>query len=572
MAEALKTYSEFFDQLGQPPGSPDSGASVVSTPNQAPAGASTPSTPNQGTPVPAAGAAPSPAPTAAPEIQPPSQHAPAARSRSALLTPLNATAAQGRSNLATAIQQFQSAAGPTGERTFASAGGPGALETAIGGGAQEPAQSLINARYSGPTSLDPAALERLNSYFAQNQGLTGALQSAGGVQELVRQRTSGLTAGQRALEARNALASPEYRQQAAAAQNEFRNLEATTGSAQTAASDLATQRSAEENAIRQGALDYLTGQGQAVIQGVESRFAPLAAEEQKIADAYARFKSTGTLEDLSALGTTANRPDLAQFNTARRQESVAADQARAAIMAKYPALANVPLLELGKTKKGRETLFLPADYQDQLRKEGKTKSQIKAIQEQARVRQRELESQFGVGTAQRPGNQALGNVNQKPGQFADVAPLLPIPKSAINAYPYAGLPEYTPEDIRPYLGLTIGGEKTVANQATDAERARYNAIQSLLGAPDRLESNVPYVAPELSANLQGYQANEADKAKQQADAVAAARKAWLNVINRGRSRYVARRFGSSVALGAGPKSSFSQQLGNLFTTGSSSRS
>lgn len=449
------------------------------------------------------------------------------------------------------LQSLQVAAGKFNEgvtpfRTFESSGAEGTLRGAFAPDtstqeAKDQAKALVGASYGGPEGFDLEALAGLQTSAGDLRQRADSLQRQSGIENLVGEHSSGLTPGERAFEASRLRGSTDFGE---AVQAGRRAAAGVTGEIQRA-SDLATSTAAarkeQETDIAKRSRDLLTGARTDVSDEIAAQVAAAQAEQKAAADAAAAFHETGSLEDLAKIPESARAGgwDPESFNTEARQTKEKADRVLADVMSRYPDIADVPLLTLQTTKKGRETLGFPADWYE-ANKNRKTKEEMNRIREQATARQRELEASgftskywkdrytSVVDDPMSPGGLAQGS------EFGLVMPL----------YFGEGLEQkdFTPADVRGYVEFDPGLSPARENISTKEQRAIYNNIQEILDDADRIaEAGEPYRAASMAADVATYLADEEAILGSRKEGLTSAQGEWMNTVRAARKNYERRK-------------------------------
>lgn len=450
---------------------------------------------------------------------------------------------QGLSKAGTQLQgaanTFTEAAGPN--RDWAGVGGEAAIQAAMHPTADSDsdaravaaAKALLASQYAGPQDLAPEDLATLEEAQAELQGRARSLRGSAGVEDLVAGHTTGLTPGELAFESARMRADPRFRQAAGEAELGSARLGADIGSAESQAQKIAADRAAQEADIASRASGLLTGERGKISSDLAAKVAAEEAKNKAAADAYAKWKETGSLEDLSAVPGGA--PAAGAFNTPTMKLTAEAQAKRSAILGKYSDLQDVPLLTLQTTSKGRETLGFPPEWY-QAAKETHSKAELNQIRDRAMARQKELEaagfasksSNAGaftgaVGTGVVPGT---AGTSFKGGDLGLVAPMYFGQGDFLS-----GGSDFKPADARGYTTFDIGVSPSRENLSSEDQRKVYNRIQEILSQADKIaEAGEPYRAASMAADVEGYLADEKNALEERRGNLTDAQVEWAHHV------------------------------------------
>lgn len=435
--------------------------------------------------------------------------------------------------------KFTEAAGPY--RTWEGIGGTSALEAALhpAKGAVEnlePARALVNAKYGGPSELDPDTVAALQEAAGELEARGQAAETSGGLQTLLEEETAGLSPGERAFEAAHILGSPGYRQEVMQSRGDVARLEAQLAGAQQEASGIGAQRAAEEAAIQKEARAELGGGRGGIQADLAQKVAAAKDVEDAVNAAWDKFQETGDPSDLAALknveGVLKDFNPL-DFNTEARTKTQEGLAARQAILDKYPELKDIPLMELQITSRGHETTgWSPEDYK-QLQATY-DKPTLERLRKQAMQRQEDLKAAGFAGSHSTggrytnvvgaPADQRWAGAPQET-KYGEYLPL------------YFGT-DYEPPDVRSYVAADLGVSPTRENMATKDQREVYNRIEDLLDESDRLvEAGEPYRAAEITAEVGRYIDEEKAALQERRGQLSDAQTEWARAVGKAHERH-----------------------------------
>jgi hypothetical protein len=431
------------------------------------------------------------------------------------------------SQLQESAGRFTEAAGPYrtwegigGQQTIASTLRPerGKVENL------EPARALVEAQYQGPGGLDLGDLAGLQEAAGELGTRAGSLETAGGIQNALQEQTAGLSAGERAFEARRYLDSPEYRAQAREGRQDVARLQSELARVAAESEAIAGARQAQEADIASQARGLLTGEEGAIQSDLVAKVAAEEDKNQAIRDAYTRFQETGdpaALKELEQLEGVLQGFKPEDFATEARTKTQEALGKRAEILQKYEDLKDVPLLTLQATSRGHETIGFPEEWYAEAKKRY-SKDELEAIRARAMERQRELE---GAGFASKYSKgrytsvvEGAGGAQESP--YGLYAPL------------YYGEDLELP-DVRNFTGLVDEVRPSRENLSSEDQRGVYNRIQDLLSQSDRLaEAGEPYRAAQINAEVGRYLEEEGAAVKAQRGALTENQQTWAQQVRK----------------------------------------
>lgn len=472
---------------------------------------------------------------------------------SGFFDPLAGQIGKGRDALGGAAQIFGQEAGP--HRTFESAGGAGAIEqdieTARGGGAFDLKGSLLGADYTGPGGLSQEARDQVAEILGGLQPRGRSLLSHGGAEDLLRGRVPGLTTGQYREEAARILQDPEYRALAQAYGSGIETLASDAARLGIEAEQVAGERRGEEEAIAQAARTYLAGERGEIADPLRARVEEAKARDRAEREAWARFQETGDPAELEGLGV-----DPGDFISEASGKRAEAERIKAEVLARpeYERIKDIPLMDLGVSSHGREKLVWPREWFEE--NKGKyTKRELRELKDLARARQRDLEAAgFSPGTAVGPTGRGRLTPEEREGlSRAERRELKQEKKGAGEFALYDPLyfedsaPDLQLPDARQYITREEGVAITPEALATEEERARYNAIQAILGEQDLLEEpTLPYREPEIAGEAERFRADELAAVDAQREALEDLSGRWKRKVGRARDQARERSTGATV--------------------------
>lgn len=555
MALPQTSFSEYFDQIanGAPVQNQNEKSFDLSGDTAPPPTGGPVTVDKSASPSPPAPAAQAPA--AVPQA-PFSQATPAAKAAPAssgnvydfgsLFAPVTSQVGAAQKSLGEGKQSFESAAGPS--RSYAGVGGQQTLETALkptgnvqaDTQAKESAKGLVGASYQGPQGIDQGVQDVITKAY---QSLTPRTQSLGttqGAADLVRERTSGLSAGERAFEAKNLLKNTGYKTAARNVQEEVGNTYADYLRSKKEAEDFAQKRAAEEADISKQSKDFLTGQRTGVEQSIANKLAADTAREADLQGRYDEFTKGGELGALSKLITPEEQ---AKFDTETGRTVKEAETVKAGVLGKpeYAKIKDVPLMQLMINKHGREALQIPRGWWKE-NTAGLSKKEKNELKELARQRQLELES-----SGFSPGSKVAKNQNSvryqaslAPGKFSAIDPL----------YFNDQLGKYETPDARSYVNLEMGNAATRGSEATDRERQTFNIANQLLDEADQIQAEDPFRASQIRAEAQRFFDEQGQAISSRTKELAKSVKSERKQVKEARGSVRASRHGLSAITGA----------------------
>jgi len=432
-------------------------------------------------------------------------------------------AQQGQADVQQFAEQFRQQAGPS--RTYQGIGGQGTLQTAVEGGAMDPARALVQANYGGPAGLDPNAVGGLQFLQGQLEGRQKNLGTGAGLASSIGQTVQTLTPGEARFDAQD-LFTPAYR---AALQSQVgQPVGAFTeqlGAETTGAQQFAQQRAGEESDIARQAAEYLTGRRGGISEDIGGKIEAARGQQQ---EASQQFSDILGAEDPAATIAAMRAAqgnlgfDPGAFETEAFQAGQGADAARQAIMndPRFAALKDIPIGELGADKKGRKTYTTGEDGKDF--RSDLSREDAELFKERQGELEEAFSSQRGVKFAS--GDRTSGDRFGTPTGQQLTDPL------------YFGDKFQGPE-MKSYLNFDPGFKPSRGNISTEEQRGQFNRINDLLGELDRIsEDENVYKAATIGASIKQYVEDEATALEKQVDTLDQQGKEWFNQVKKLRKK------------------------------------
>lgn len=434
-----------------------------------------------------------------------------------LFQPVQQAAGVGQEQLAQFADLFRQQAGPS--RTFEQAGGTAPLETAVMGGATDPARALLASQYTGPQGLDPEASGYLMDLAGRLRTRQEALGTGGGLATTIRQSAPGATGGEARFTARDIL-DPAYRQRLAAATAGVDPFAQRLESEITGAGEFAQQRAGEEESIARQAREYLGERKGGITEDIQSEIERQLGRQREARGIYGEALGAEgpramaeVLRRAQETGALGEGIDPSGFISPTFQKGEEAQALEKSIMAKpeYASLKDIPVGVRGPSGSGRGTLaYYTQDAQGNLTdiRETMSKSERKLF----RKRQDELERQFDPLKSRGAETSAL-----RPMQFGET---------------------FQSPEAAQYLEFDPGMRPSRGNVSTEEQRSQFNTINDLLGNLDRIsEDENPFRAAVIGANIEQYLADEEEALEAQTGKVSQAAKEWHNQVKKMRKDY-----------------------------------
>lgn len=525
MATIYRTAQEYADELAAPPQKSFGEGGGLSGPSAAPAAdtdvrsttSAQPDSPNplsaQGPPsVPSTlSAQPSPYTGYTPRI-PGSGPAPTlgvhdyvknpgiASNYEGLFAPLTKDVQKTTQGLKTTAGQFGAAAGA--RRTYGGIGGENILGGALTQGGDESkgledARSLVNSRYTGPQALDVDTLDALYGTAGGLRDVGRSLGTGAGVQNLIRQRTSGLTGGELQYEGRRLQKDPGFQASRRAVGQDIGGLAGQLGGAEKEALRIGAERTTDEEDIARQSRGYVEGRQAGVDTQLDESVRQAKAYDEALEAAYQKFRGSGNPEDLrGAPGVSAADLDkLLADPTMQRIHG--AETAQTALQEQFRDIQDVPFFEEGIGPDGRWTTTMPAGWAEEQAHRGKSPEWIANAQARAAERQKAYVAGGFAGNLKGWAPEAVQRfgaegVESAP-DYSDIAPL----------YGFGtGLEPYTPTTPRQdYAKLAEGTEITKGSVANWEQRFVHDRASKILELNNELEAAAPYEKRQVASNI-----------------------------------------------------------------------
>lgn len=397
-----------------------------------------------------------------------------------ILSPLETGTGTARQTSQGLSSSFQEAAGPS--RTYGSSGAQEALQAAIGHGANDTqktaAKGFLGASYGGPQGIEAQKAADLQSVLDRLSQYGGSAGEGSKLRSLVAQAIPGTTGGEQAMEAQTLLSDPGYQKRRQEAQGAAQKASSDEAAMVKAAEAYARQRQQEEAGIASGSRDFLVGQRGQIEGSLADALAKAQAEESGLSKSYQDIMAGGALPQ-----------DIAhQFETTTEAGKVSAQKKWDEIMAKYPTVANLPLLQM-QSRKGDQEYGLPQEYYD-AHPEILQDPNREALQQSLYDRQKELETEFS------PQNTWYG---PQEGEFSKYKPLYFTDTNPMDTE----VPTWQGEDPRNYLSFQQSNA-TRETVATPEQQQKFNTINELLGEVDRLAESDPFQGASILADVEQF--------------------------------------------------------------------
>jgi hypothetical protein len=436
----------------------------------------------------------------------------------------------------TLLNNFNQSAGPA--RTFESIGAKDTLTSAIRGAPGNEnitkARELLDSSYKGPTELDQAEVAKIKEAARSLSQYANQLDTYPGAQVAVGESARGLTPGERAFEAKRLLQDSEYLQESRKAANEASELTAGFQTQEEAAKSLGKARQEQEKAIADQSRQFLETERSAVNRAIQEEMNEKAEEERRIQELYDSFKLDGDLQKLKDLDAVA---DLLSYeneavtadvlDTPERRASAEAQAKFDEIISKYDDIKNIAPLGIMANKRGREKLMFdlpddnlaPMEIWHAVKRKLITPAQFERLKQ----RQAELDTFFSPGSKK-----------TEKGIYADYKPLY-------HRTPLKGvgdtLEDFTPQDLRSFVALSLGTSPSRENVSTNEQRNVFNKINMILDEVDRIGDAEPFRAAMVAVDTGRYLDQEKAELEARKDTLSKREKEWLSFVNKARKRY-----------------------------------
>lgn len=384
----------------------------------------------------------------------------------------------------------------------------GVLESALQGGSSSPdwktSQGWLAGAYTAP-KLDQGALDTIAQSLRGSLGPEGkALDTSAGARELLTRSHSDLTPGEGRFEAPRVAADAGYQAGAEGLQTDIAKFWGDYLKAQGQAGAIGEKGASSAKDLQTKATGFLTGKEDTLKAGWGGKAKEAEAQQKTIQDALTSARSTGDWRQLQNIPESArsgwNPSDFGTPDVLLREEGL---KARADVMAKYPDIKDVPVMERGTNSKGKEAYRFP-DAWFEANKGKYTAEQMKALKAQVRKRDLELEA-----TGFSPVKEAPLELRYNNAEGTEVDPQFEVGKYS-NVLPEWFGSDWTPANPADYVGFAGGSPMTptAENVAPQGEIDYYNTIQSLLNDPRTISNVLPYKA-QVTGDTKGYQDDNA---------------------------------------------------------------
>jgi hypothetical protein len=309
------------------------------------------------------------------------------------------------------------------------------------------------------------------------------------------------------MEARSLLQDPTYREQARQQQSSIDQLFQDFQREQDEASQLASQRQDESQAIRDAAMAYLNQRRSGVESDVQGQIDQAQASQDNVRAALAAFQDTGDVQSLAAGGF-----DPSVFNTETAQRTQEASDLYDKIINQYANIAGTPTLDLGINPSGKETFVDESGKALATRgigNQGLSQDEADLVRRERALREHFLPSRA----------------------FGDVLPLYFGGATKDEAL-------FQQPDARPFV-RAIGLERTptMENVSTSEQRDIINRVNEIMGSLDRLDDVDPFQAATIAADMEGFLAEEERALNQKKDESMEGHKKWSEFVKGTRSKY-----------------------------------
>lgn len=373
-------------------------------------------------------------------------------------------------------------------------------------------QGYLSQSYQAP-ALDQAALDSITKSMGGFQTQGRALDTVGGLRDLLRQQSPGLTPGEQRFEAQRTWQDPNYQGQADAVQKQMAQFYQDFLRAQGQAGAIGEQQKKNTADLAAATKGYLESQGKDIYGKWTDKVKKAQDENARIQAAVEKARK-GDLSALEAIPASERAGGWTPegFNTKEAQHLKEAKAKQAEVLAQFQDLQGIPNLEPGVNSKGRTVMRFPKDWFEQ--NKGKySADQIKALKARALERDRALQQAGFSPLREAPQewqtNGGFDGVQPylERGQYADVLPMY-----FGEAYQEPGIGNFLSADLV---------NPTEANFAIPHDVERYNRIQDLLGAAP-FQAGTPYQGPHVTGDAYGFQLAEYQAMRDQAAKIQAA--------------------------------------------------
>lgn len=458
-----------------------------------------------------------------------------------LLNPIqqSLTGAQGEANQLR--QDFSTQAGP--QRSWDSVGGSGAVEQAIQSG--QDTQGLTTASYGGPASigaLNPTGVAGVTGALDRTGQRAREYKNPGGLQGYVQNSVPGVTSGMARYDAAQLGADKGFQEAYGGVQQGTEATQKEFAAQEAQSAEFARQRATQEAEIRKNTLDMLQSEASRIQGQVTGRVDTETARNKQLQELYDKITSSG---DVGALAQTAPGLlsfDPSTFNTQRDALALEAQAKRDSIMAdpRFASIKDIPLMTLGINNHGVEVKKPDPEWKAANRakygeKEWNALLKLMGTRQDA-LRDAGFAYKFGgkkhTGVASNPDKKG----QETAAQYSEINPL------------YFGTPWEQVQEAG-FLNPVEVMQATVENQIAAEERARYNAIQSLLGGPTMDPAGLAYEQAKLGFDQSGFQQAEDTKYEDRREQMAQFQQDWARLVNQARGKYEESRANSMAGFG-----------------------
>jgi hypothetical protein len=479
-----------------------------------------------------------------------------------------------------------------GVRTYEGIGAQNTLDSAIAPSSttdsRGAAKGLIGSTYGGPTELDAAEMARIQGETGELESRANALRSGTGIQATLQETVPGLTPGQAEFEAAKYRYDPKFQGQAIQEGQNIAHLNRILTGERTQATDIASQRAAEEKQIAERSRGYVTEKRQGIMDDLLREM----ADEQARNDALQGISDTlqaGSGQDLGLIPEEYRN----EFNTPGRQQAGEARKIYDDIQADYlrdnPWLKDFPdplvprvtgrgrtwwgyrdpktgkVIDIrkipGLSKEQERVLTARQNQYDKVfgtdlgwglnQKKSLTDEQQTRLDTDEGIRIPKDQPQIGENRNRKPVTRA--DLEQESGRLQDIAPIYfrddaqapqldengePLLPSEEAAYQSFEDSLYKPDDYRTFFNFKPSAGLSVGNLANDAQVSTFNNIQDILNEAERLAAdNLPYTAAKIMAEPERFLAEEQKALEARGVALDAAGKAFLQKVKNTRKQH-----------------------------------
>lgn len=452
--------------------------------------------------------------------------------------------------------------------------------------AWQDANKILSQQYAGPMQLSGALTG--DQYLAlvggleELRALSSTLNSVEGIEELLARSRPGLAPGIRREEALRLAQDPTFKQAAALHRAQITQAAANLQSVQAQAEqigqqfggywdDMETPNLGDDvwvpgafGQAREAAAGYLGSEAGEIMDPL---MAQVAEEEEKQAAARALYDKIMGLEGipgpdiLQEMADLQERyPDLVEtgglsptaMNTPAMQAMATIGNEWRSIMndPKYDMIKDVPIMGLGITKRGRETLQFPSQWYQE-NKDMFTKNEWAEVKRLARERNKDLQAVIGKGTREPVVGEEGINYSTLFDMYYGQQPFEPIDWRV----ELTGAPEDDPDaevdNAERFFSLDMGINPTPSNMATDEQKFRYNKIMELLDRAERLSEADPYRGAAITLRVGDYLDREEQLLQEREDELDEKQAHWLKLVHKARKEYRKNKHMKKIGLAVG---------------------